>query len=84
MFHDYVSGRERNRYDIKGSLQTDLMVDISAHNVGFQELSHSTAIYLALLGSNKGKKKTKIAYLPLSTDDEKQYIDFSVVFKKPT
>jgi hypothetical protein len=40
-------------------------------------------VYVGLIG-NKDGKDTTIQNITLFVDDEKEYIDFSLVFKKPS
>lgn len=44
---------------------------------------NTTGVRLALYGYKGGERKT-LDDLTLYVDDEKDYIDFSAVFKKPT
>lgn len=46
------------------------------------EISNSTEITVTLLGK-KGEEEHPINSLTLSVDDQKEYIDFSALFKKP-
>ena len=45
-------------------------------------IDNSTYLTVQLTGT-KDKKQTPIQYLTLQVDDQKEYIDFSAVFKKP-
>ena len=45
-------------------------------------IDNSTYLTVQLTGT-KDKKATPIQYLTLQVDDQKEYIDFSAVFKKP-
>lgn len=57
-------------------------MQVSAHDVSFQKLENTTGIKLILLGYKDGTNKV-ISNFTLLVDDEKDYIDFSAVFKKP-
>lgn len=49
----------------------------------YQKLANTTGVYVGLIGTKDGKDTT-IQNITLFVDDEKEYIDFSLVFKKPT
>ena len=54
-----------------------------AHSANMQPLTNTTGVMVKFVGV-KDKKDVDIAYLTLNVDNEKEFIDFSAVFKKPS
>lgn len=62
---------------------SDFRIEFSAHDGEFKELTNNTGLIVGLVGYKGGEKK-QLSQHNLLVDDEKNYIDFSLVYKKPT
>jgi hypothetical protein len=80
---DFITPDSPNTYEFHTIPDTDYRVEFSAHDITFQKLDNNTGVQLVILGYN-GEEKKNVDSITLFVDDEKDYIDFSAVFKKPT
>jgi hypothetical protein len=80
---DFLTPESSVSYDFKNFPENDFRVEFTAHDVMYQKLPNTTGVYVGLIGF-KGDKQTTLQNITLFIDDEKEYIDFSLVFKKPT
>jgi hypothetical protein len=83
MHRDFLGLGSSITYEFHTIPDTDFRVEFSAHDVTFNKLSNTTGVQVGLVGY-KGSDRKELEKITLLVDDEKEYIDFSAVFKKRT
>jgi hypothetical protein len=79
---DFIGPGIHNIYEFKTIPTSDFRVEFSAHDIAMEKLLNTTGVRLILNGYKGGVKKV-IDTLSLFVDDEKEYIEFTALYKKP-
>lgn len=79
---DFLEPNGTVTYEFNSIPDSDFRIEFSAHDIAFQKLENTTGVRVGLVGYVKSERKT-LENIALFVDDEKEYIDFSAVFKKP-
>jgi hypothetical protein len=83
LHRDFLGSGSNVTYEFKTIPSTDFRIEFSAHDMGYQKLTNSTGVQVGLVGY-KGSDRKELENITLFVDDEKEYIEFSAVFKKRT